>query len=90
VLVLLLAWVALRLLSRTVHGRGGGGAGDVLRVERVLALGARERLVLVRHGERQLLLGVTAGSIRLLQSRPGLQGEPEAGPGGAAAPLPPP
>jgi len=71
VLVLLLAWGVLKLLSRSVHGAGGArGAVAALRVERVLSLGARERLVLVRHGEVQLLLGVTAGGIHLLDRSP--------------------
>ncbi len=84
VLVLLLAWGVLKLLSRGMHGAGPGrGAAAALRVERVLSLGARERLVLVRHGEVQLLLGVTAGSIRLLD-RAGPAGAPPAGPAEAA------
>jgi flagellar protein FliO/FliZ len=70
VLVLVLAWLVLKLLSRTMQGRAAAGGGPPLRVERVLAVGARERLVLVRHGPVQLLLGVTAGSIRVLERTP--------------------
>ncbi len=86
-LVLLLAWAVLKLLSRSVHGAAAGrGAAAALRVERVLSLGARERLVLVRHGEVQLLLGVTAGSIRLLDRQPPASAPP-AGPGDQARDL---
>jgi flagellar biosynthetic protein FliO len=69
-LVLLLAWLVLKLLSRTAQGRSAAGSGPALRVERVLAVGARERLVLVRHGPTRLLLGVTAGSIHVLERTP--------------------
>jgi flagellar protein FliO/FliZ len=68
--VLALAWVLLRLLAR--HAGGRPGAAGTLRVERVLALGGRERLVLVHHADEELLLGVTPSGIRLLhrQARP--------------------
>lgn len=42
------------------------GTGDVLRIERVVSLGHRSRLTVVRAGNRRLLLGVTPGSIRRL------------------------
>ena len=42
------------------------GSGDVLRIERVVSLGHRSRLTVVRAGDRRLLLGVTPGSIRRL------------------------
>jgi flagellar protein FliO/FliZ len=83
-LVLLLAWGVLKLLSRSVHGAGNGrGAAAALRVERVLSLGARERLVLVRYGEVQLLLGVTAGGIHLLDRSPPAHTPPAEGGGQA-------
>jgi flagellar protein FliO/FliZ len=63
--VLVLAWVGLRLVNR-VRAAGPQG-GPALRVERSLAISARERLVVVRCADQELLLGVTAGSISLLQ-----------------------
>jgi flagellar protein FliO/FliZ len=79
-LVLVLAWLVLKLLSRTMQGAQASGPGGAtpLRVERVLAIGARERLVLVRHGDELLLLGVTAGSVNVLQRSPAAAAEPPA------------
>lgn len=84
-LVLVLAWLVLKLLSRTMQGPRGTAAGHDLRVERVLAVGARERLVLVRHGSAQLLLGVTAGGISVLarSAVPDEAGAPPAAESGA-------
>jgi flagellar biosynthetic protein FliO len=42
------------------------GGGDLLRIERVVSLGHRSRLAVVRAGDRRLLLGITPGSIRRL------------------------
>lgn len=42
------------------------GQGDLLRIERVVSLGHRSRLTVVRVADRRLLLGVTPGSIRRL------------------------
>ena len=73
VLVLVLAWGAIRLLKMwTDRQQGGGGAdaGPPLRFLRALPLGPRERVVLMEtHGER-LLLGITAGRITLLARWP--------------------
>ncbi|MBK1614364.1 hypothetical protein CKO44_12890 [Rubrivivax gelatinosus] len=87
--VLALAWGALhawRRLSRSA-GMAGAGAAD-LQLLRTLALGPRERLVLVRHGGDELLLGVGTDGIRLLNRLPaagaGVPARPEvpAGPDG--------
>jgi flagellar protein FliO/FliZ len=59
-LVLAAAW-----LARRVRGIGGGG-GAGLTVLAQLQLGARERAVLLRVGQRQLLIGVAAGNVRTL------------------------
>lgn len=66
--VLLLAWVALRLLKRLHERTPAGGAGPPLQVLRTLGVGPRERLLVVRWRERQLLLGVTATTISMLAS----------------------
>ena len=58
-----LAWLARRMPGMTGL-RGNAG----LRVVRSLALGTRERLVVVEVGGTQLLLGPGAGGTRLLQT----------------------
>lgn len=59
-LIVGLAWLARQLAGR----RRFGGQGLV--IEGGLALGTRERLVVVQAGEARLLLGVTPGGISLL------------------------
>jgi flagellar biosynthetic protein FliO len=44
----------------------GGGTNSSLEVMGQLSLGARERAVLIRVGERQLLIGVAPGNVRTL------------------------
>ena len=63
--VLVLAWFAIRLLAR-------GASGGLVRTGRVRVLqsvpvGARERVVLVEFDGRELLLGVTAGRVSVLE-----------------------
>lgn len=61
-----------------------GGAGPALQLAGQLALGARERVVLVRVGERLLVLGVTPQQVALLA-----EADPAAAPAAAAgAPAP--
>jgi flagellar protein FliO/FliZ len=61
VFVLALIPLAMWLLKRFGGAHGAGSSG--LRVVAQLALGPRERIVVVEAGERWLLLGVTAASI---------------------------
>jgi flagellar protein FliO/FliZ len=56
-LILAVSWVLKRLKLGTVRGRGE------LAVIDQLALGPRERIVLVRVGESQVLVGVSAGGL---------------------------
>ncbi len=64
-LVVLAAVLGTAWLARRV--RAFNAAGNVgLEVLSQLSLGARERAVLVRVGERQLLLGVGSGGVRTL------------------------
>jgi flagellar protein FliO/FliZ len=58
--VLAAAWLARRL-------RGMSGApSSALEVLAQVSLGTRERAVLIRVGERQVLIGVAPGSVRML------------------------
>ena len=74
-LVGVIAWFALGLLRRVLQVRPGTApsvrhrpAGR-LKVAQSVALGTRERVVLLVDDEREYLLGVAAGSVRLLESR---------------------
>jgi flagellar protein FliO/FliZ len=65
-LVVLAAVLAAAWLARRMRAISGGGSSSSLELLAQLPLGTRERLVLVRVGERQLLLGVAAGNVRTL------------------------
>jgi flagellar protein FliO/FliZ len=56
-LIFAVSWIVKRLKLGTPHGRGDIAVLDEL------ALGPRERVVLVRVGDRQVLLGVGAGGV---------------------------
>jgi len=65
--VLALAWAVSRWIGR--HGASGfaGGSGDErFQVLRQIGLGQGQRLLLVRLGERCLLVGVASGGVSLL------------------------
>jgi flagellar protein FliO/FliZ len=62
--VFAVAWMTRRL--RTL----GGGTGASVEVVSQVALGARERAVVVRVGQTLLLLGVAPGRVNLLQQLP--------------------
>jgi flagellar protein FliO/FliZ len=71
VLVLALAWLALRWLSRSRAGRAvGAGRAAALRFVRALPVGPKERLVVVHYQGHEWVLGVTPGSISLLSKEP--------------------
>jgi flagellar protein FliO/FliZ len=59
-LIVAAGWLLRRMGQSRWHGNG------VLRVVGGLALGPRERVVLVQVGARQVLLGVTPGNVRRL------------------------
>jgi flagellar biosynthetic protein FliO len=69
VFVLGLAWLMLRWLKRTPWGRQAAGDDSGPQVLRAVSLGPRERLVVVRHHDAELLLGVTAAGITLIERR---------------------
>lgn len=74
-LIFALAWAFRR--ANFVPGQVGG-----MRVVASLALGARERAVLVQCGEKQLLLGVSQGSVTLLAQFDEPVIDPQAAPSG--------
>jgi len=59
-LILAAGWVLRRLQG------GGVRAGGNLRCIESIAVGMKERVVLVQAGEKQMLLGVTPGNVRTL------------------------
>ncbi len=67
--VLLLVILALPWLMRRLSGLGPNLDGR-MRVLTALAVGPRERIVLVQVGNEQLLLGVAPGQVRLLHVLP--------------------
>jgi flagellar protein FliO/FliZ len=85
-LLILAAILALGWMARA-FGRRRLSSGSGLQIEGGLALGTRERLVVVRVQGEHLLLGVTAGGISLLHRLDGpLQGpHPQPPPGEGAA-----
>ena len=60
--VLALAWLFLRLLKRATTLRAVDGRVPP-QVLQAVPLGGRERLVVVRDGEHEYVLGVTAASV---------------------------
>ncbi|MEE9320680.1 MAG: flagellar biosynthetic protein FliO [Granulosicoccus sp.] len=67
ILVLALAWVFIRALSRFSPGTSRNGRVQILQN---VPLGPRERLILVRLDESEYFLGVTSGGISMLQKQP--------------------
>jgi flagellar protein FliO/FliZ len=65
-LVVLAAVLAAAWLARRMRAIGGAGSSASLELLAQLPLGTRERAVLVRVGDRQLLLGVAVGNVRTL------------------------
>ena len=62
-LIALLAWAARRM-------RGFGGVSERIQVLADRSVGPKERCLLVRVGETDILLGVSAGSVRALHVFP--------------------
>ncbi len=63
--VLALAWIFLRILQRTGIAQNRSGKATLQVVQQV-CLGGRERVAVVRHGDREYLLGVTPHQVQLL------------------------
>lgn len=71
--VLVLAWFAIRMLARMA---GAQRAGARVRVLESTPVGQRERIVLLRFDNHDYLLGVTSGGIRMLDRTTTSPGEP--------------
>lgn len=67
--VLALAWFFLRLLKRTSAMRAIDGRQPP-QVLQAIPLSPRERLVIVRDGDHEYMLGVTSTNITLIDKRP--------------------
>ena len=79
-IVLVLAWGALRLLKYMQDRQIGGIKGEetqALRFLRALPVGTRERVMLIEAEGERLLIGVTAGGISLLARWPAGRTAPE-------------
>ena len=71
--VIVLAWVALRLLRDRLQPRvkaGAAGGDDMLRFVRALPVGTKERVVIVEHRGARWMLGVSAGGISTIAHWP--------------------
>ncbi|HXE16617.1 MAG TPA: flagellar biosynthetic protein FliO [Stellaceae bacterium] len=79
-------WLALWFIARRKHGFGGLAAGRDCQILRQMPLGPRERLVVVRVGARQLVLGIGSASVSLLceLNEPLPAGDADGGPFGDA------
>ena len=76
VFVLALAWLALRGLKRLQQRAGGSSEAGAPQVLHSQGLGPRERLVTVHWRGHDYLLGVTAGSVNLIDQRAGEPASP--------------
>jgi len=85
IVLVMLALGAFAVILRRLQGRAGAGRG-ALRVRAALALGGRERLLIVEAEGERLLLGVGAGGVRLLRCLGPSGAGPDATPGPAPAP----
>jgi flagellar protein FliO/FliZ len=84
VVVIVIAWLVLRLLRDRLQPRAtAAGGGDLLRFVRALPVGAKERLVIVEHRGERWMLGVTTGGISTIAHWPASAPKGEHnGPGG--------
>jgi len=64
-LVLVAAWLILRGVSSMGMTKSRGGR---LEITETIAVGSRERIVIIRCDDKELLLGVTANSIQQLDT----------------------
>jgi len=63
VLVLVLAWFTIKMLAR-IGGVSTGG--QRIKISQTVAIGAREKLMIVKCDDQEYLLGVTSNTISVL------------------------
>jgi flagellar protein FliO/FliZ len=71
-----LAWVVLRVMRSRIQQRSPGAIrthDDALRFVRALAVGAKERVVIVEHRGERWMLGVSTGGITTIAHWAGAQ-----------------
>ncbi len=68
IIVLIVAWLAIKMLAKL--NRVNPNGVKAVKIRQTIAVGSRERLVIVRYRDRELLLGVTAGGISVLKDNP--------------------
>ncbi len=71
--VLALAWFSLRFLRTRMQGGAASpadGPGEALKFVRAIAVGTKERVVIVEHRGERWMLGVTAGGISAIAHWP--------------------
>ncbi|MGL4437405.1 MAG: flagellar biosynthetic protein FliO [Giesbergeria sp.] len=66
--VLALAWLFLRLLKRATTPRSAQGR-EPPHVVQAVSLGAKERVVILRDGAQEYVLGVTSTQVSLIDKR---------------------
>jgi flagellar protein FliO/FliZ len=59
-------WVALWLIARRGRATGAASGGRDCQILRQLTVGPRERVIVVRVGAKQLVLGVGSASVSLI------------------------
>lgn len=69
IVVLVTAWFAIRFLAN-INRVNKGGASKSIKVVHTTAIGSRERLVIIEYRGREILLGVSAGGICVIDSEP--------------------
>lgn len=71
VVVLAIAWLALRFLASMYQSKPGGT--KPVKILHTTAISSRERLVLVQYRGRDILLGVSTGGISVIDNEPTAQ-----------------
>lgn len=66
IVVLVVAWFAIRFLANINQLKSG--APKPIKIVHTTAVGNRERLVIIDYRGREILLGVTAGGISVIDS----------------------
>ena len=78
IIVLIVAWLAIKMLAKL--NRINPNGVKAVKIRQTIAVGSRERLVIVRYRDRELLLGVTTGGISVLKDNPDNQYSDDAPP----------